>query len=275
MTTATTSAATNLPSSDVPAAPLHPEQTLYAASGLRKTLISFLFLLMLPFFASLPAMIGMRVTRGLWADAAGLSLLALAFAVVMFLLLINLIFSLRARVQLGEKHVRLTLPSGRGPTPMLRYRTEELAYDDIAAVETRREIYGGVLAPVMLLGARLIKKDGSIVKLGYESEANQSSAFPYVEIAHQIARRAGLPVKNQGSVRRTLASKTLGIASLQADASPIDDAEIARLNTLHRRFVIGLVLLLTGLVIAGMTIDVLKPPSSASAVLEGSPKKPR
>ncbi|MCK9911945.1 hypothetical protein MXD81_22510, partial [Microbacteriaceae bacterium K1510] len=63
-----------------------------------------------------------------------------------------------ARIELGEKSVKMTLPSGRGPTPIVRYRSHDIPYDQIKAVETRREIYGGSVAPVLLQGARLILK---------------------------------------------------------------------------------------------------------------------
>jgi hypothetical protein len=41
---------------------------------------------------------------------------------------------------------------------MIRYKTREIPYSDIKAIETRREIYGGSVAPVLLKGARLILK---------------------------------------------------------------------------------------------------------------------
>lgn len=258
---------------DVPAPPAHPavERTLYAASGLRKTIICFIFLLLLPFFVSLVPMIGMRLKHGLVGDAIGLGVLAIAFTALMFWLLIILMFSLRARVHLGEKNVRLTLPSGRGPTPMLRYRTHDVHYTDIAAVETRKELYGGAIAPVMMEGARIVMKDGSIIKLGYDAEANTDQAFPYVEIAHAIAKHGGQQVTHQGHVRRTMASKMMGVMA-PADAAPVDEAEIAKLNADHNRFILGLVVTMLALVGIGLTLDVVNPPSSTSAVIEGVEK---
>lgn len=266
MTTAAASSS-NVPASAHPTA----ERTLYTASGLRKTMICFIFLLLLPFFVSLAPMIGMRLMQGLVMDAVGLGILAIAFTALMFWLLIILMFSLRARVQLGEKDVRLTLPSGRGPTPMLRYRTHEMHYTDIAAVETRKELYGGAIAPVVMEGARIVKKDGTIIKLGYDAQANTDQAFPYIEIAHAIAKRAGLPVTDQGHVRRNKRSKMLGIAA-PAETAPVDDAEIAKLNADHSRFILALVVAMLALVVAGLTLDVINPPSSSSAVIEGVQK---
>ena len=45
---------------------------VFKASGARTTILSFVFLLLLPFYVSLPAMMWMRVKNGLWDDAAGL-----------------------------------------------------------------------------------------------------------------------------------------------------------------------------------------------------------
>ncbi len=257
------------------AAPSPSERTTYGVGGGRKTLIAFAFLLLLPFFASLPAMIFMRAANGLWVDTIGLSFMALGFTIIMFLLLINLMFSLRAHVHLGESAVELTLPSGRGPTPMLRYRSETIPYADIAAVETRREIYGGSLAPMMLQGARLIKKDGTFVRLGYDSEANANQVFPWMTIADQIARRVGLAVRDAGSVRRSVGAKMLGVVA-QTPPTPITDAEILALNRAHFRVMVGIVGVLLTLVAIGIFNDVSNPPSSLASIVDrdAKPAKP-
>lgn len=246
--------------------PAGPARSLYAVSGWRKTVICFVFLILLPFFASLPAMIGMRLMGGLYKDAFGLLVLGAAFTVVMHLLYANLMFSLRARVELGEKTVRLSLPLGRGPLSVLRYRNEDVPYTDIAAVEIRKEIYGGSFAPVMLEGARLIKKDGTSIQLGYDTETHADAAFPYAEIARAIAVKAGLAVTDKGHVRRSIRSKMMGVAAI-ADA-PVPEEEIARLNASHRQFVIGLIVFMLVLVGAGLAQDLIYPPSSDEANME-------
>ena len=78
--------------------------------------------------------------------------------------------------------------------PKLFYKTHTIPYSDIEAVETRRELYGGIIAPVMLRGARIVTKGGQKIPLGYVSEANTDPALPVPEIAAEIARRAGLEV---------------------------------------------------------------------------------
>ena len=197
------------PHSPAPAA--EPERTVYAAGGGRKFAFSFIFLILLPFFISLPPMLFWRMSQGHWQGTPGLIVLAVAFTFIMILLLIELMHSLMARIELGETSVKMMLPAGRGPTPIVRYRSHDIPYGHIKAVETRREIYGGSVAPVLLQGARLVLKDDSAVKLGYVSEANSDPCFPYPEIAQKIAERAGLTVQHRGNVRRSLQKKYLGL----------------------------------------------------------------
>lgn len=238
------------------AADVKHERTVYAASGGRKTFFSFAFLILLPFFASLPAMIFMRVKSGLLFDAVGLGIMAAAFSILMFLIVVELLFSLLARVELGETSIKMTLPAGRGPTPMLRYRSYEIPYDQVHTVETRREIYGGSLVPVLLKGARLITKDERTIPIGYVSEANVDPAFPYPEIARKIADRARLPLIDRGNVRRSFRRKFFGIKGSRVnEVDLVDEAQIAELNTSHHNVVIGLVGALVVLIAIGIVDD--------------------
>ncbi|MCC7253662.1 hypothetical protein [Hyphomicrobium sp.] len=232
------------------------ERTVYSASGGRKTFFSFVFLILLPFFASLPAMIYMRLKHGLFFDAIGLGIVAAAFFILMFLVVVELLFSLRARVELGESSVKMTLPSGRGPTPMLFYKSYEVPYDQVQTVETRREIYGGSLVPVLLKGARLITKDDKAIPIGYVSEANVDPAFPYPEIAKKIADRARLPLIDRGNVRRSFRRKFFGIKGGRVnEVDTVDEAQIADLNQSHHNVVMGLVGALAMLIVIGIVDD--------------------
>lgn len=232
------------------------ERLVYEVSGGRKTFFSFVFLILLPFFASLPAMILMRMKNGLFFDAVGLGIMAAAFTILMFLIVVELLFSLRARVELGETSVKMTLPSGRGPTPMLFYKTHTIPYDQVQTVETRREIYGGSLVPVLLKGARLITKDEKSIPIGYVSEANVDPAFPYPEIAKKIAERARLPLIDRGNVRRSFRRKFFGIKGGRVnEVDTVDEAQIAELNKSHHNMVIGLVGALAVLIVIGIVDD--------------------
>lgn len=252
------------------------ERTVYAASGGRKLFFCFLFLILVPFYASIPAMVYMRVQHGLYFDAVGLGIIAAAFTILMVLIVIELMFSIRARVELGEEAVKMTLPSGRGPTPMLFYRSHDIPYDGVHTVETRREIYGGSLVPVLLKGARLILKnedggEGQTVPLGYVSEANTDPAFPYPEIAGKIAERARLPLIDRGNVRRSFRRKFFGIKGSRVnEVDLVDDAQIAELNRSHRSVVMGLAGALLLLIVVGVVDDLASEipiGQTASAVL--------
>jgi hypothetical protein len=240
------------------------EQTVYESGAGRKLAFSFIFLLLLPFFVSLPPMFFWRLSQGQWLDTIGLMVLAVGFTFIMVLVIVELMHSLRARVELGEKSVKMTLPSGRGPTPVVRYATHDIPYDQIQAVETRREIYGGSVAPVLLKGARLILKDGSKVPLGYVSEANTDPCLPFPEIARQIAERAGLSVNDRGNVRRSVQKKFFGFKKeiVDEEEGPVEEAEIEALNKSHHRWVMRLIGLLGVLVVLGIALDIIFPPSS-------------
>ena len=232
------------------------ERTVYAATGGRKTIFSFVFLILLPFFASLPAMMYMRLKHGLFFDAAGLAIVAVAFTILMFLVVIELLFSLRARVELGDTAVKMTLPSGRGPTPMLFYKTYDIPYDQVQTVETRREIYGGSIVPVLLKGARLITKDEKAIPIGYISEANVDPCFPYPEIAQKIADRARLPLIDRGNVRRSFRRKFFGFKrGSVSEVDTVDDAQIADLHRSHHYVVMGLMGALAVLMVIGIVDD--------------------
>lgn len=142
---------------------------------------------------------------------------------------------------------------------MLRYQTHEIPYKDIAAVEMRREVYGGFWAPMMLKGARIITKDGTRIRLGYVNEANVDPAFPYVEIAERIANRAGVEIIDAGNVRRSYPKKVLGLVSGPREHHSIDEIQMRELNRKHARLMGMLVVGLVILVGFGILGDLMQP----------------
>lgn len=252
--------ATTPPEQDAqPAAAAAPaERRVYAASGLRKTVLSVLFLLLLPFVASLPAMAWQRVSNGLWHDFGAFLLVAVATIAVMGLLVHHLLLSLRAKLEIGARAVRFTLPARGGLVPAFSFATHEIPYNQIDAVELRREIYGGRLAPVMLRGARIIAKDGQTFPLGYVSEANVDPAFPFPAIAAQIAERAGVPIVDRGNVRRSVHKKVLGIRAMDDGMAAITEDDIAVLNRAHRRAVLAIIGVMTALLAVGLSQDLMR-----------------
>jgi len=230
---------------------------VYQAGTMRKTLLSFVFLLLVPFFASLPAMVYQRVTHQLWTDMLGFAIFAAAFAFIMLLVVFELLHSLRSRVEIGESAVRLILPAARGiAMPKFFYHKKEIPYSEIDLIETRREIYGGTLAPVMLRGARIVTKTGDKVPLGYVSEANVDPVLPVQEIASEIARRTGIEVTDRGTVRREVHKKLRGIKASADAAAAIAESEIASLNRRHNNLMLALCSVLFLLVAGGLLLDI-------------------
>jgi hypothetical protein len=243
---------------------------VYASWVGRATIFSLVFLILLPFFVSIPAMIYMRVSHGLLHDTLGLVIIGLAFALLMFLLLAEVLFSIRNRIELGDQAVKLTVPAGGGPTPLFRYVNHEVPFDRIKAVETRREVYGGSLAPVLMRGARIITTDDKPIRLGYVNERNEDPAFPYLTIAEQIAKRAGVTVIDRGNVRRSVMNKAMGVVSRGGDS--IEERDIEHLNTRHARVMVALVAGLVVLLGIGVVSDLTSESPTPIPVSEPAPK---
>lgn len=235
-------------------APAPAERTIYGPGGGRKLVFAFVFLLLLPFFASLPAMLYQRVAHGLWFDTTGLAIMAAGFTIIMVLVVFELIFALRSRLELGETSVRFTLPA-RGGAHLLAYTKKDIPYDQIAAVETRCELYGRSIAPVFMRGVQIVTKDGAKIPLGYVNESNVDPVFPFPTIAQQIAARAGVPVTDRGNVKRWMTKKIFGIKSSEQENTPVPETEIARLNTQHNRVTAAIVIVLLALLGFGIADD--------------------
>ena len=75
---------------------------------------------------------------------------------------------------------------------------------------------------------------------------------------------AGIPVTDRGNVRRSAQKKFLGLKKtlLTEPEGTVEEAQIAELNASHRRWVMRLILLLVGLVVVGIALDIIFPPSS-------------
>ena len=250
-------------------------RTVYEAGAGRRTTLSLAFLILLPFYASLPAMLARRLVHGLWFDTIGLIIFSALFTGLMALIGVQLYLSLRSRVELGETAVRITLPQGgkgSGATPFLHFFDKEIPYDKIAAVETREVLFGNAMAPVLLRSTRLALKSGDHVRLGSVNEDNVDAALPFPEIGAKIAERAGVQVVDAGTVRRSIEKPVLKFFGRKtpAEASPpLTDIEKAEINGRHARALKYLVIGMSALVVAGIAVDVFTAPRT-SYVLGGA-----
>jgi hypothetical protein len=229
-------------------------QTYYESGGGRKTFYALAFIILLPFFVSLPMMFAQRIMKGVWLDSWGLGVIAVGFTAIMALVLFELVFSLRAKVDIGSKAVAFTLPAqGAGLTPTLFYQSRTIPYEDIEAVQSYCDCYGGTLAPVILRAARLVLKTGERVPLGFVSEADDDPRFPMMRIARQIADRAGLEVKDLGHIKYALHQRMFGAVSASSSSMPKD--AVAEINRGHNWFLTILTVVMAALLALGIGSD--------------------
>lgn len=243
-----------------------PEVLHWHAGTGQAIVLSFLFLLLLPFYVSLGPMLFLRLKHGLWVDTIGLLVVATLFSALMGLLLVHLVHTIRSRVRLTASEVSLTLPRvDRGPTPKLGFHSRTIPLGEIAAVDTRSEVYNPTLAPTLLKSTRLTLKDGSRIVLGYTNEQCDDRAFPYTQIGEEIARRAGVAVKDHGVVRRSLSKRVLGLSTDAAENTPLGPGEIGAINARHSTAMRGLLAGMSLLVVAGLAMDFATTPATSYA----------
>lgn len=249
------------------------ERYHYAVGNGKRTALALAFLVLLPFFASLPVMIYQRLEHGNTIDIWQLLFFGLCLCIVVGLLAVQLTYAVRARLTLGERAFAFTLPRGSGAAAMLHYARQTIPYSEIAEIELRREIFGGSIMPVVLQGAHVITKKGFDVLLGYVSESNADDAFPFNTIAHQIAERANVRLIEEPGIWRTLHSKTQAKAAglIAGDAHLVEPAEIERLNRNHRRFGLAVINVVLAIVLVGIAMDITDVRRNASIAAVQAP----
>ncbi|MEL6873218.1 MAG: hypothetical protein AAFO62_10605 [Pseudomonadota bacterium] len=234
------------------------EKPVYEPSGFQRTIFGIVFLILLPFYASLPVMIYQRIATGVLFDTWGLAVIAIGFTILMLLILFELIYALRTRVALDDDAIRFTIPrGGPGLIPMLSYRKETVPWEDVAGVELRREVYGGSFTPVVMASTRILLKNGTAVLLGSVNENNPDHSLPFHVIGRQIARAADVPFKDLGYVKRNERKPIVGVAEGEGDGTPLSVADVAKLNRRHNEVVIALASVIALLFALSIAADVM------------------
>ncbi len=231
---------------------------VYEAGEGRKTILAFVFIVLLPFLASLPVMIFMRGFNGLWRDAASAIVLAILFGVWMLFLLVNVMSSFRTRVVIDDEKVKFSVPRWRGPSPDVRYIKDTVELKDIEAVETRGEIYQAVNVPVMMRATVLKLKDGRQHLLGYVNENSPDPALPYPEIGRVIADRAGVPFVDKGRVDAGHHARAMLKGPPDWDARPLSEGAYHDYQRDNQWAMLGLAFLLFGLAGVGLFADLYR-----------------
>jgi hypothetical protein len=211
-----------------------PEVLRYHASGGLQTILSVTFFLILLFMANSLAGAIWLVTHNLQADALIFGLMFATGAVLLFYAGLFLFAASHSEVHLTPDKAVMVLPNWRGPTPLFPYSETEASYKDLAAVETRGEVYRYFIMPVIVQSACLVRKDGKRLTLGYVREHAEDPWMPFPEIAAKLAERAGVPVVHKGIVEANKGLHAVVQDEPAWDAAPLAEERLAQLRRIER-----------------------------------------
>lgn len=224
----------------------------------RKAILSFIFLVLLPFLISFPAMILLRSFHGYWSDATSAIVIALLFSIWMALLFVNIVSAFRTRIAVDDDKVALSVPRWRGPNPGINYLRETLPLDDVESVETRCEIYRAVQVPVLTRATVVRKNNGDQILLGYVNEDAPDPALNFPEIGKLIADRAGAPYIEKGSIYAGSHVRAMRSGPPAWDAPTLSETEYTEYRRNHQWAMMGFAFLLFGLAAIGFFIDLYR-----------------
>jgi hypothetical protein len=166
----------------------------------------------------------------LWLDALIFLVLFGAGCWLVFFAAAFLFSALNTEIKLGRDRLEMLVPNWRGPTPYIPYLRAAVFYSDIAAIETRSEIYRYYILPVAVRCLTLVRKDGKRLQIGYTRENASENAFPYDALAAELSRRTGLAVTNRGTVEGGTRLRALLHDEPPTDAPLIGEIEAAKLR---------------------------------------------
>jgi hypothetical protein len=225
------------------------EITRYRPSRGLQSILSVTFFFIMLFMVNALAGALWLATHNLGIDSAIFFMMFVTGGVLLLYAGIFLFAASHSEVLLGPQKAIFVLPNWRGPTPLFPYTECEVAYSDLAAVETRGEIYRYIVLPVIVQSASLVRKDGKRLTLGYVRENSEDPPMPFHTIAAQIAERAGVPVIHRGIVEGNA-----GIRALIQDEPSWDAPELSaeRLEAVRKLESMGWKLLVGTLALAAI-----------------------
>ncbi len=127
----------------------------------------------------------------LWGAALGLAALAIYFLL--------LAAALAMRVEVAPDALRLRLPRWQSVLPWFPWIRAAIPYAEIAAVETRDEVYSSFGLTSVQTVYSIASKAGRRIVLGFTSPLATWN-YPFDEAAARIARKAGIAVTDRGAV---------------------------------------------------------------------------
>lgn len=173
---------------------------LYAPTRGVRIVLGAGFLLFLLFVTNAGAGAVWLAVHNLPGTALVFALMFIFGALILLYIGILLFAASHTEVWLEPTRARMVLPNWRGPTPLFPYTEVEIPYQDIQAVESRGEIYHYLMMPTIMRAVSIVRKDGERFTLGYTRDNPTDPPLPFHDIASEIARRAGVEVKDRGFV---------------------------------------------------------------------------
>jgi hypothetical protein len=225
--------------------------------GLR-LILSISFALILLFVVNAGAGAIWLATHNLPSTALVFGLMFILGLVILLYIGIFLFAASHMELELGESYARMVLPSWRGPTPFFPYTEIEVPYSNIAAVETRGEIYRYFILPTMMRAVSVVNRDGDRLTLGYMREDDTDTAVELDQVAQELAQRAGVEV-----VKRGVVDGGNRFRVLVQDEPPWDTPEctpdvIKRAKIMERVAWISVGLVLAALIIGALVLQAIE-----------------
>ena len=216
-------------------------QNVYKVGFGRWLILWIVFLLLLPFFISMPVMFGMRILHGKFVDAASLGLMAVLLGVALAFLYLQIKAARRTRIELDENEVKLTVPTWRGPTPFGPFIEEKISYSDIDCVEQRGELYRMMGVVGLRKASCVVTKDGKRIVLGYETEQEDDEPIPFSRIASEVASNAAVSLVNKGAVNVGTQFGAAFGGTPSWDTPPITAKEAGEAQKRARQIFVGMI----------------------------------
>jgi hypothetical protein len=165
-----------------------PRRIILLAPFLVLAGVVFLFLALVMVYVDVANLPG---RLALWGAALGFAAMAIYFLL--------LAAALAMRVEVAPDALRLRIPRWQGVLPWFPWIRAAIPYADIAAVETRDDVYSSFGLTSVQTVYSVATKAGRRIVLGFTSPLATWN-YPFDEAAARIARNAGVAVTNRGAV---------------------------------------------------------------------------
>ncbi len=222
--------------------PISFETEIYKVGLARQIVLWLMFIMFLPFFMSMPAMIFMRATHGNVVDASALGAVFFLSILGMGFIVLQILTMGRMRVELYDDRMDLTVPTWRGPTPFGPIVEQQIPYASISKIEQRGGLYAfwGILG--LHKASSVITADGQRYVLGYVAENDSDAPIPLQQVVTSLADRSQKPLEDKGSVNAGTQVGAILLGAPSWDKEPLEVKDVDKVRKrAHRLALLSLV----------------------------------